>query len=552
MERVTACGVAALCGGLAPGLASAHELTDEGLRFSGYREGGSSFASGSAETMRFTSAKETGVAKAAPPALLRAGEILGQRYRIEHCLGGGGMASVYRATHIGLDQPVAVKIVAAEIRERPGIVSRFMREARAATRLKGEHVVRVFDVGTADDGAPYLVMELLEGKDLAQLLDDGLALTVEEAIDYVLQTCEALAEVHGLGIVHRDLKPANLFVTRAPDGLPCLKLIDFGISRVDSPLSPREDMVITNPDVIMGSPRYMPPEQIESAAAASVRSDIWGLGAIFYELLVGSAPYDGDSIWDIYAAAMRSPPPRPSSCREGIPKGLDDIVLQCLRLDPADRFADVAELAAALAPFGAETAAARTESILRVHEACRARTSGDLELVPDGGVVRSTKSRVRRRAPHDPEIAGWRIAAFTGVALFLVCVGLAARPPARATGPASNAPRATAPGNAPPPSAPEPPSTSPAPVEAPPAPKSSPAPEGTPEATSPRSIEPTPVSSRTSRAPSPPKRTPAPVRARAPEPPVRPRTIYVPPDPTPPPGPSMSHADDRTFFEERK
>jgi len=170
-------------------------------------------------------------------ALLSGGELVGGRYRVERCLGGGGMATVYRAMHEGLDQPVAIKVVSPATRELPGIVARSMREARAATRLKG-----------------------------------------------------ALAEVHGLGIVHRDLKPANLFITRCSDGLPCLKLIDFGISRVDTPISPKDAIGLTNPDVVMGSPRYMPPEQMESAAACDARSDIWGMGAILYEVLMGESP----------------------------------------------------------------------------------------------------------------------------------------------------------------------------------------------------------------------------------------------------------------------
>ena len=327
------------------------------------------------------SAQEVNEAGKASTPLLREGDLIGGRYKIERCLGGGGMASVYRATHVGLDQPVAVKVVSPLIREVPGIVSRFMREARSATRLKGEHIVRVFDVGTADDGAPYLVMELLEGRDLGELLDEGFRPNVEQAVDYVLQACEALAEVHGLGIVHRDLKPANLFVTRGADGLTCIKLIDFGISRVDSPLLPKDSVALTNPEVVMGSPRYMPPEQMESAAAADSRSDIWGLGAILYELLVGNAPFDGESLFDIYAAAVRSPPPAPSSVRPELPEELDEVLLKCLRVDPSDRYVDVAELAVALAPFGDENAATRAESIARVLDASRARGQGVDESV---------------------------------------------------------------------------------------------------------------------------------------------------------------------------
>lgn len=359
--------------------------------------------------------------------LLHEGELVGGRYRVERCLGGGGMASVYRAMHEGLDQAVALKVVSPAVRELPGIVARFMREARAATRLKGEHVVRVFDVGTTDRGAPYFVMELLEGKDLAEMLDSGHKASVEEAVDYVLQTCEALAEVHGLGIVHRDLKPANLFVTRGPDGLACLKLIDFGISRVDAPLSPKDAIDLTNPDVVMGSPRYMPPEQMESAKTADMRSDIWGLGAILYELLCGDAPFDGDSLMDIYAAVVRCAPPAPSSKRGDVPAELDAVILRCLAVDPADRFGDVAELAAALAPFGDERAAVRAEAIARVLEAARARGQGAADPV-ETSPSKSPSSRIRKRFSSSSRARIRRNVGLGIAGVALLGIGLAAKP----------------------------------------------------------------------------------------------------------------------------
>jgi serine/threonine-protein kinase len=346
------------------------------------------------------------------------------------------MASIFRAIHVGLDQPVAVKVISAAILELPGIVPRFMREARAATRLKGEHVVRVFDVGTTDDGAPYMVMELLEGKDLGVVIDDGFRPSIHEAIDYILQACEALAEVHGLGIVHRDLKPPNLFVTRGPDGLACLKLIDFGISRVDSPLNPHDSVGLTSADVVMGSPGYMPPEQMESASAADSRSDIWSLGAIAYELLIGHAPFDGDSLYDIYTAVIHSPPPRPSLARPDIPKELDDILLKCLRVDPAERYADVAQLAFALAQLGNEKAAERAARVARVFEASRQRGQGDTSLASEPPSASCQYSGVRRLPTgpifSTPAARRRRVVAVTAAiaaALSLVGVGISAHPP---------------------------------------------------------------------------------------------------------------------------
>ena len=149
---------------------------------------------------------------------LAPGELVDGRYRIDAYLGGGGMASVYRATHAVLEQPVAIKVVCPLVRAVPGMAQRFLREARAATQLKSEHVARVTDVGTMADGAPFMVMEYLEGQDLGALIESEAAIPVEDAVDYVLQVCEALGEVHGRGTVHRDLKPANLFLTKGADG----------------------------------------------------------------------------------------------------------------------------------------------------------------------------------------------------------------------------------------------------------------------------------------------------------------------------------------------
>lgn len=293
------------------------------------------------------------------------GTVVDGRYRIEACLGAGGMASVYRATHVPLDQQIAIKVVSPQVRTVPGMAQRFLREARAATRLKNEHVVRVFDVGRLPDGAPYMVMEHLEGRDLDGVLEAGRDIPVESAIDYILQTCEALAEVHGHGIVHRDLKPANLFVTRGADGRPLVKLIDFGISRIDAPLDPKDLALQTEPGAMMGSPPYMSPEQMQSAKHADLRSDIYGLGAVLYELLTRRTPHEGESLLELFAGRATSPPP-PSTWRKDIPSKLDEAILKCLRFDPNERFGDAAELAFALAPFGPEGSLARAEQIERI------------------------------------------------------------------------------------------------------------------------------------------------------------------------------------------
>jgi serine/threonine-protein kinase len=342
------------------------------------------------------SAVETADSGHAQPAkLLAPGDVIDGRYRIESFLGGGGMASVYRATHVVLEQAVAIKVISPVIRQLPGMAQRFLREARAATQLKSEHVARVTDVGTMADGAPYMVMEYLDGCDLDAILEQGEDIPVEEAVDFVLQACEALAEVHGLGIVHRDLKPANLFLTKAADGLPCVKLIDFGISRTDSPLAQKDLAALTQPDTVMGSPRYMSPEQMESCSKADSRSDIYGVGAVLYELLTRKAPHEGETFLDIYAAATLAPPAVPSSLRADVPKALDQVILKCLEVDPANRYEDTAALAMALAPFGPEGSLARAEAIIRILESARARTQ--VGAGNDDAVASDEGSRVRKR-----------------------------------------------------------------------------------------------------------------------------------------------------------
>lgn len=322
---------------------------------------------------------------------LRPGQVVDGRYRLESFLGGGGMASLYRAVHLVLEQPVALKILSPGVRALPGAAARFLREARAATQLKSPHVVRVMDVGTMADGAPYIVMELLEGQDLDRRLVAGWRPSLEEAIAVVLQACTALAEVHGLGIVHRDLKPANLFLTTGPDGLPLVKIIDFGISRLDAPVRGADAVPITDPEIVMGSPRYMAPEAMESAALADARSDIWALGTVLYELLVGPTPYDGDSLVAIYSAALQGPPSPTSSLRDDVPAGVDAVIARCLRIDPRERFGDVAELAVKLAPFGGASASRWVEEVIRVLAAAR-RRANHAEATPDTHPVEPERS----------------------------------------------------------------------------------------------------------------------------------------------------------------
>ncbi len=275
------------------------------------------------------------------------GDILAGKYRIDRVLGLGGMGVVVAATHLQLDQKVALKFMLPEALRLPALVERFAREARAAARLKSDHVARVLDVGTLDSGSPYMVMEYLEGRDLGSIVERQGQMPIEVAVDCVLQACDAVAEAHALGIVHRDLKPRNLFMTGRNDGRALVKVLDFGISKQTT----SSDLSLTRTTEIIGSPNYMSPEQLRSARSVDERSDIWALGVILYELLTAQVPFVAESVTQLTAMVCIEPPRPIESLRADVPRDLVKIVKRCLEKDPAARFQAVAQLAAALQPF---------------------------------------------------------------------------------------------------------------------------------------------------------------------------------------------------------
>ncbi|HSC88422.1 MAG TPA: serine/threonine-protein kinase [Polyangiaceae bacterium] len=312
---------------------------------------------------------------------LEPGAILVDKYRVDRVLGAGGMGVVLAAHHLHLDQPVAIKTLLPEMLVNEEAVERFVREARAAVRIKSEHVARVSDVGRLESGAPYMVMEYLEGQDLAQRLAEGGPLEVEQAVEFVLQACEALAEAHAMGIVHRDLKPANLFCVRRADGLLSVKLLDFGISKAAN--APGE-LGMTKTTAVMGSPYYMSPEQMLSAKNADVQSDIWSLGAVLFELLTGYVPFAADTLPELVLRVSSSPAPNLADLRTNVPLGLRDIVSCCLERDRSRRYANVAELAKALTPFGhSERARNSSDRISRVIEAAGLASSRPSHIALD-------------------------------------------------------------------------------------------------------------------------------------------------------------------------
>ena len=298
------------------------------------------------------------------PDALKAGDVLAGKYRVERVIGEGGMGVVLAAMHLQLNQRVAVKVMRKEeINEEA--VERFLREARALVRLRGEHVTRVLDVGEDERGVPFMVMEYLEGSDLSNVVDQRGALAVKDAVEYLLQACEAIAEAHAAGIIHRDLKPANLFLTRAPDGSDSIKVLDFGISKSIEPEGIAQSKKLTATTTVIGSPAYMSPEQMRSARDADVRSDIWSLGVILYELLAGVIPFDGSTYPDLVLAVNMLTPAAFSTYRREVPAGLEAATFRCFEKKRENRFASVAELAEAIAPFGHPDAEATARRIGR-------------------------------------------------------------------------------------------------------------------------------------------------------------------------------------------
>ncbi|WP_437955584.1 serine/threonine-protein kinase [Sorangium sp. So ce119] len=284
------------------------------------------------------------------------GDLIAEKYRVEDVLGKGGMGLVVKATHLHLRKFVAIKFLLPEA--TPEVVERFRREAQLAACLSSAHVVRVIDVADLPNRQPYMVMEFLEGKDLARVLRQDGPLSVIEATLHVLGTCEAIAEAHAMRIVHRDLKPSNLFLANTAGGFRTVKVLDFGISKaIGDAADGAPALGLTKSSALLGSPLYMSPEQLRSARQVDQRSDIWSVGALFYEILTGRAAFPAQSLTELIMWVQEESPTPPGQLRPDLPKELEQAIMRCLQRNPVDRFQNIAELAWAIAPFGPPEAA---------------------------------------------------------------------------------------------------------------------------------------------------------------------------------------------------
>ena len=287
-----------------------------------------------------------------PTALV--GTVLDGKFQIEKPLASGASGDVYEALHLGLGARVAVKVLrpgapeTADIRRK-----RFMREARVAARIRSDHVVRVFDIVAPERGPTYIVMELLQGETLAERVRRLGALPAPEAVDYIAQAAKPLGEMHDTGIVHRDVKPSNLFLARDADGRSRIKLLDFGVAAFQQPLL-RNESSITLSEAILGTPRYMAPEQVRSSKQVDARADVWALGVTLYELLAGAPPFDGQTVLAVLNQIENQEPPPLADRRPDLSPSLVALVHACLAKDPDKRPSHGRAVADALHAFGSD------------------------------------------------------------------------------------------------------------------------------------------------------------------------------------------------------
>jgi serine/threonine-protein kinase len=336
-----------------------------------------------------------------------AGALIAGKYRVERLLGDGGMGVVVSAVHVKLGERRAIKMMRPAIAVNPEATRRFLREAQAAARLRSEHVAKVYDVDEAD-GVPIMIMEYLEGADLAAVLSADGPLAVGEAALYMMQTCEALAEAHAAGLVHRDIKPSNLFLTRRPDGSPAIKVLDFGIAKAVMQDDVAKRSAMTAQGLLLGTAHYMSPEQMNGESDIDARTDIWSLGVTLYELCTGRLPFDAGSIMKLFALITDGPPAPMGESAPGVPAALEALVLHCLQKDRAARPASALELSELLRPFLPEGAARSFagRELVSLHR----RVSAPTEAVPAASAKQPTSldmemdtaSQIQLRREEEP------------------------------------------------------------------------------------------------------------------------------------------------------
>ncbi|NUO53133.1 MAG: protein kinase [Polyangiaceae bacterium] len=360
------------------------------------------------------------------PSPITPGAVLANKFEVVSILGRGGMGVVVEAFHRTLGQRVALKFLQGGLAKDASAVSRFFREARAAATLGSEHVVRVLDADWLSTGEPFLALELLEGHDLSGELREKGRLAVEDAVLFILQACEALELAHQKGIVHRDIKPANLFLTRAVDGAPLVKVLDFGVAKVRKS---GDGTGTTDPSAIVGSPRYMSPEQLQASGSVGPQADVWALAVTLFELLTGGVPFQGDNLLEICAAIVSGPARRLDEVRADVPAGLADALSRALEKDLSVRTPSILSFAEAIAPFAGEAGISRIARLRRIARASQPPPPTSSIRIPhlsqaagaDSTLAASSlgSSRAATRSTTWPWLVGAAAVLAIGVALFV-------------------------------------------------------------------------------------------------------------------------------------
>ena len=339
-----------------------------------------------------------------PKQNTRAGEILGGKYRVLRFIAEGGMAAVYEAQHLVVKRRFAVKVLRADFSQRREILQRFQREAETAGRLESENIAAAVDFGIANDGSPFIVMEYLVGESLDAMLARERSLPIGRAADLCVQACKGVYAAHSAGIIHRDLKPQNLFVCRREDGTDLLKVLDFGIAKLEAT---EAQSAATRTGMVLGTPSYMSPEQARGDRDVDHRIDVYGLGAVLYELLSGQKPHPGESHNAILHHITTQPAFPLADLAPALPHALVEIVHRALAPHPRDRFSSAKDFGEALAPY------ARREVWPEASSAALPRPNEEAAstLVAPGYSTPATRSRR----------GGWQV---IGLAALIACAGL--------------------------------------------------------------------------------------------------------------------------------
>lgn len=346
---------------------------------------------------------------------LGVGSVVGERYRLERRVARGGMGSLWSATHLALNSPVAVKLMHASFAENSDARARFEREARAGAKIRSAYVAQIYDYGVEGE-TPFIVMELLEGEDLSTRLKREKTLSPEAAIQLATQVAKGLAKPHQLGIVHRDLKPGNLFVAKH-GGDETIKILDFGIARARSLVE--NDLDHTRLGEVLGSPHYMSPEQATGAEELDYRTDLWSLGVVLYRALVGVLPFPGSDLTEVVGRLLSDPVPKATLLVPSLPPSVDGFFEKALSRDPEGRFSSAQEMAEAFAAALEQPLTSPVVVETGQHEWVRPRESG----VPPGTLTFAARLLENTRASAGPII---RVGTAAGVLGIIILAGTAA------------------------------------------------------------------------------------------------------------------------------